>query len=68
MKLLGSTKNKKATDKNNENVPHLEITKVALVHCDIWQINDNNNNYWRINVNSKKDAYLSKKGNKLLIN
>ena len=26
MKLLGSTKNKIAKDKNGENVPHLEIT------------------------------------------
>ena len=30
MKLLGSTENN-----NSENVPHLEITEVVLVHCDI---------------------------------
>ena len=35
MKLLGSTKNKITKDKNSENVPHLEITEVVLVHCDI---------------------------------
>ena len=35
MKLLGSTKNKIAKDKNVENVPHLEITEVILVHCNI---------------------------------
>ena len=35
MKLLGSTKNKIAKDKNGENIPHLEITEVVLVHCDI---------------------------------
>ena len=35
MKLLGSTKNKITKDENGQNVPHLEITKVALVHCDI---------------------------------
>ena len=35
MKLLGSTKNKITKDKNDENVPHLEITAVVLVHCDI---------------------------------
>ena len=34
-KLLGSTENKITKDKNDENVPHLEITDVALVHCDI---------------------------------
>ena len=35
MKLLGSTKNKITTDKNGENVPHLEIIEIVLVHCDI---------------------------------
>ena len=35
MKLLGSTENKMNKDKNGENVPHLEITEVVLVHCDI---------------------------------
>ena len=38
MKLLGSTekKNKKKTkDKNGENVPHLEIVELVLVHCNL---------------------------------
>ena len=35
MKLLGSTKNKITKDKNDENVPHLEITEAVLVHCSI---------------------------------
>ena len=35
MKLLGSAKNKITKDKNGENVPHLEITEVVLVHCNI---------------------------------
>ena len=35
MKLLGSTKNKITKTKNDENVPHLEITEVVLVHCNI---------------------------------
>ena len=35
MKLLGSTKNKITKDNNGENIPHLEITEVVLVHCDI---------------------------------
>ena len=35
MKLLGSTENKITKDKNLENVPHLEITEEALVHCNI---------------------------------
>ena len=32
MKLLGSTKNKITKDKNDENLPDLEITEVVLVH------------------------------------
>ena len=35
MKLLGSTKNKITKDRNGENVPHLEIIEVVLVHCNI---------------------------------
>ena len=35
MKLLASTKNKITEDKNGENVPHLEIKEVVLVHCNI---------------------------------
>ena len=35
MKLLGSTKNKITKGKNGENVPHLEITEVILVYCNI---------------------------------
>ena len=35
MKLPGSAENKIAKDKNGENVPHLEITEVVLVHCNI---------------------------------
>ena len=40
MKLLGSTKNKIAKEKHDENVPHHEITEVVLIHCNI-----GNNNY-----------------------
>ena len=35
MKLLGSIKNKITEDKNGENAPHLEITEVVLVHCNM---------------------------------
>ena len=36
MKLLGSIENKTNKDKNDENVPHLDITEVVLlVHCNI---------------------------------
>ena len=35
MKLLGSTESKITKDKNGENVPHLEITEVVLVHCNL---------------------------------
>ena len=40
MKLLGSTKINITKDKNVENAPHLEITELVLVHCNIV-----NNNY-----------------------
>ena len=35
MKLLGNTENKIAKEKTCKNVPHLEITEVVLVHCNI---------------------------------
>ena len=35
MKLLESTKNEITKDKNDDNVPHLEITEVVLVNCNI---------------------------------
>ena len=35
MKLLGSTNGKITKDENGENVSHLEITEVILVHCNI---------------------------------
>ena len=35
MKLLGCTENKITKDKKGENVLHLQITEVVLVHCNI---------------------------------
>ena len=35
IKLSESTKNKIAKDKGSANVPHLEITEVILVYCNI---------------------------------
>ena len=35
MKLLGNPKSKINKDKNGENVPHLEITEVLLIYCNI---------------------------------
>ena len=40
MKLLESTESKITKDKSGESVPHLEIVKLVLIHCDIV-----NNNY-----------------------
>ena len=39
MKLLGSTKSKITIDEICKNVPHLQITEVVLVHCNIVKIN-----------------------------
>ena len=41
-KLLGSTESKITKDKNGENVPHLEIVELVLIHCNLA-----NNNYQR---------------------
>ena len=35
MKLLRRTKRILTKDKNGENVPYLEITEIALIHCDV---------------------------------
>ena len=35
MKLLESTKNKINKDENGENLPHLEINEIVLVHYNI---------------------------------
>ena len=35
MKLLGSTESKITKDKNGENVPHLEIIELVLIHCNL---------------------------------
>ena len=40
MKLLGGTKSKINKDKNYENLLHLKITQVILIHCNVV-----NNNY-----------------------
>ena len=34
VKLLGSTESKITKDKSGENVPHLEIVELVLVHCN----------------------------------
>ena len=35
MKLLESDENKTTEDKSGENVPHLQITEVILVRCNV---------------------------------
>ena len=35
MKLVGSTESKITEVKNGENIPHLEIVEVVLVHCNL---------------------------------
>ena len=34
MKLLGSTESKITGEKNGENVPHLEVAELVLIHCN----------------------------------
>ena len=40
VKLIGRTRSKITKDENDENVSHLEITEIVLIHCNIV-----NNNY-----------------------
>ena len=35
MKLLGSTESKITKNKNDENIPHLEVVELVLVHCNL---------------------------------
>ena len=35
MKLLGSAESKITKDKNGDNVPHLEVAELVLVHCNL---------------------------------
>ena len=46
MKLLGSTESKITKDKNGENVPHLEVVELVLVHCTL--VNNDNQQDSRI--------------------
>ena len=49
MKLLGSTKSKINKTENGDNVPHLKITEVVLIYCNIV-----NNNYKQ----DSRDLYI----------
>ena len=35
MKLLGSTESKITKDKNGENVPHLGVVELVMIHCNL---------------------------------
>ena len=35
IKLLGSTESKITKNKNGEDVPHLEVVELVLVHCSL---------------------------------
>ena len=53
MKLLGSTGSKITKDKNGENVPHLEIVELILIHCNLV-----NNNYQQNSVKMVKMCFI----------
>lgn len=40
MKLFKSTTGKITKDTNDENIPHLKIAEVILVHCNLVNISD----------------------------
>ena len=58
IKLLGITESKIIKDKNGENMPHLEIAEIVLIHCNIvnndYQQDSKINylvNYWIFHLN-----------------
>ena len=57
LKLIGSTERKITEDKNDENVPHLEIFELVLIHCNIvnnnYQQNSSSKGYYLPNVEIK---------------
>ena len=58
MKLFVSTENRITTDRNGENVPHLEIKEVVLVHCNIFNIDYQQDS--RVYVCFSSKSYLFK--------
>ena len=58
-KLLRSTKSKIYKDENGENVAHLEITEVVLVHCNIISNNSQQDSrFFNENVPNKSFGQL----------
>ena len=58
MKLLGSTKIKLTSEKNVENMPHLEITEIILVHCNIVNNVSNKSFGQLVDISPKKFIFL----------
>ena len=54
IKLLGSTKIRITRDNNSENVLHLKITGVALVHCNMANNDYQHNSKVLLHIYSKK--------------
>ena len=46
MKLVRSTKSKINKGKNGENVPHLEISELVSIHCNI--VNNDYQQNWKV--------------------
>ena len=53
MKLPESTKSKITKDKNSENEPHVEITEVLLIHCNIIFLKTQNCHILKYHLQSK---------------
>ena len=56
MKLLESTERKITKDKNGENMPHLEVAELLLVHCNL--VNNDSQQDWRILYTNKPFGIL----------
>ena len=72
MKLLGSTESKITKDKNGENVPHLEVVELVLVHCSLvnndYQQDSRILSHDEVNNEILKEIYISPKERQKIIN
>ena len=71
MKLLGSTESKITKDKNGENVPHLEVVELVLVHCSLvnndYQQDSRILSHDEVNNEILKEIYISPKERQKII-
>ena len=61
MNLIGSTKSKIIKDKNGEDVPHLELAELVLIHCNLVKYICSKQISWQFIRNFTNKSYFFKK-------